>query len=184
MKNIVIGPKSEIDKTAIIGYKTGRSIMNHKLAIGKGAKVRSGTVIYEGSSIGDNLETGHNAVIREENLIGNNLSLWSNSVIDYGCKIGNNVKIHSNCYIAQATVIEDNVFMAPGVMIANDKYPVSKNFEGPVIKKGAKIGINVTVLPGVTIGPGALIGAGAVVANDIPAKAIAYGNPAEVKKYL
>lgn len=176
--------KSQIDKTAIVGYKTSRSIKDRKLSIGKEAKIRSGTVIYEGSKIGDNLETGHNAVIREENVIGDNLSIWSNSVIDYGCKIGNNVKIHCNCYIAQSTIIEDDVFIAPGVMVANDRYPVTKNFEGPVIKRGAKIGINVTILPGVTIGENALIGGGAVVTKDIPANAVAYGNPAEVKKYL
>lgn len=180
----MISQKSVIDKSAIIGYKTARLIKNKELTIGGGAKIRSGTVIYEGSKIGDYLETGHNAVIREENIIGNNLSIWSNSIIDYGCKIGNNVKIHSNCYIAQATVIEDDVFLAPGVMVANDKYPVSKNFEGPIIKRGAKIGINATILPGVTIGEGALIGAGAVVTKDIPPRAVAYGNPAEVKKYL
>lgn len=177
-------PKNEIDKTAIIGYKTSRKIKNHKLIIGKNAKIRSGTIIYEGSKIGNSLETGHNAVIREENIIGDHLSIWSNSVIDYGCKIGNNVKIHSNCYIAQFTNIEDDVFIAPGVMFANDRYPPSKNLIGPTIKRSARIGINSTLLPGVTIGEYALIGAGSVVTKDIPPRAIAYGNPAEVKKYL
>jgi len=175
--------KNQIDKTAVVGYKAERKIKNRKLILGKGAKIRSGTVIYEGSKIGDYLETGHNAVIREENLIGHHLSVWSNSIIDYGCKIGNNVKIHNNCYIAQFTTIEDDVFIGPGVVTANDRYPVSKNLEGPIIKRGAKIGVNVTLLPGVTIGEYALIGAGAVVVKDIPPKAIAYGNPAEVKRY-
>lgn len=184
MKNINIGQKSEIDKTAIIGYKTGRKIKKRELVIGKHAKIRSGSVIYEGSKIGAFLETGHHVVIREENSIGHHLSVWSNSVIDYGCKIGNNVKIHSNCYIAQFTIIEDDVFIAPGTMIANDRYPVSKNLEGPTIKKGAKIGVNVTLLPGIMVGEHALIGAGAVVTKDIPPRAVAYGNPAEVKKYL
>lgn len=150
--------------------------------MGKNAKIRSGAVIYAGTEIGDFLETGHNVVIREENTIGNHLSIWSNSIIDYGCRIGNNVKIHSNCYIAQFTTIEDDVFLAPGVIIANDRYPLSKSLKGPTIKKGAKIGVNVTLLPGVTIGEYALIGAGAVVTRDIPAGSVAWGNPAEVKK--
>ena len=110
---------SRVHSAAIIGYKVNRKIVDKRLFIGKGAKVQSGTVIYEGSRIGRNLETGHNVVIREENKIGDNFSIWSNSVIDYGCKIGNNVKIHCNCYIAQFTTIEDDVFMAPGVTIAN-----------------------------------------------------------------
>jgi len=173
--------KNQIDKTAIISYKAERKIKNRKLILGEDAKIRSGTVIYEGSKIGNYLETGHNVVIREENVIGDHLSIWSNSIIDYGCKIGNNVKIHSNCYIAQFTTIEDDVFLAPGIIVANDLYPPSKNLEGPTIKRGAKIGINATLLPGITIGEYALIGAGAVVTEDVPPKAVAYGNPAQVK---
>ena len=51
------------------------------------------------------------------------MKIWSNTVVDYACKIGNNVKIYCNCYTAQLTIIEDDVFIAPGVMIANEKYP-------------------------------------------------------------
>lgn len=185
MKNVVIGKKSRIDKTAIIGYETARQIKNRKLVIGKAARIRSGSVVYKGSRIGDNLETGHNVVIREENIIGNHLSVWSNSVIDYGCKIGNNVKIHNNVYIAQFTTIEDDVFLAPGVMIANDICPpCGKCLKGPIIKRGAKIGINATLLPHITIGEYALIGAGAVVTEDVPPGAVAYGNPAVIRKTI
>lgn len=180
-----MGKKVKIDSSAIIGYATGRSIKNRRLIIGNNAKIRSGSVIYEGSRIGNNLETGHNVVIREENKIGNRLSLWSNSVIDYGCKIGNNVKIHSNVYVSQFTTIGDDVFIAPGVMLANDFCPpCGKCIKGPTIKKGAKIGMNVTILPRVIIGEYALIGAGAVVTENIPAKKVAYGNPASVKKNI
>jgi len=185
MKNTIIGKKSKIDKTAIVGYKSARKIRNQQLVFGKEAKIRSGSVIYEGSVIGDYLETGHNVVIREENTIGNHLSIWSNSVIDYGCKIGNNVKIHNNVYVAQFTIIEDDVFLAPGVMIANDRYPLRREcLEGPTIKKGAKIGVNVTILPGIIIGEYALVGAGAVVTDDVPAGAVVYGNPARAKKTI
>ena len=188
MKNIVIGKKSEIDKRAIIGQKTGRKIKSRKLSIGRKAKIRSNSVIYEGSKIGNNLETGHNVLIREENVIGNNLCIWTNSIIDYRCKIGNNVKIQNNCYVAQFTTIEDDAFLCPGVVIANDRYPVSpstpKYLKGPVIKKGAKIGANVTLLPGVTIGEYSLIGGGAVVVSDIPPGSVAFGNPAAVKKTI
>jgi acetyltransferase-like isoleucine patch superfamily enzyme len=141
-------------------------------------------VVYAGSKIGDGLATGHNVVIREQNHIGDNLAIWNNSVIDYGCWVGNNVKIHSNVYVAQFTMIEDNVFIAPGVSIANDIHPgcaFSKEcMKGPVLKRGAQIGVNTTILPYVTIGAGALIGAGSVVTRNIPAGAVAYGNPARV----
>jgi acetyltransferase-like isoleucine patch superfamily enzyme len=185
MKNIIIGKKSNIDKKATIGNKTGRKIKNRKLFIGKFANIRSGTIIYEGSKIGDYLETGHNVVIREENIIGNHLSVWGNSVIDYGCKIGDNVKIHNQCYISQFTTIEDDVFMAPGVIVANDLCPTcGKCMKGPTIKKGARIGANVTLLPHIVIGEYALIGAGAVVTKNIPPGTVAYGNPAQVKKNI
>lgn len=185
MKNITIGKKSEIDKTAIIGYKTDRKIQEQKLVIGNNAKIRSGSVIYSGSTIGNNLQTGHNVVIREENIIGNHFSIWSNSVIDYGCKIGNNVKVHNNVYLSQFTTVEDDVFIAPGVATANDPCPTcGKCMKGPTIKKGARIGMNVTLLPHVTVGEYALIGAGAVVTKDIPPGAVAYGNPARVGKTI
>jgi acetyltransferase-like isoleucine patch superfamily enzyme len=114
------------------------------------------------------------------------VKIWSNTIIDYRCKIGNNVKILSQCYIAQLTTIEDNVFIAPGVMVANEKYPTGifseERIKGPTIKKGAKIGINSTILPGVTIGEGAVIGAGSIVTKDIPPYAVAYGVPARIYK--
>jgi acetyltransferase-like isoleucine patch superfamily enzyme len=113
------------------------------------------------------------------------VSIWSNTVIDYGCRIGNGVKIHTNVYIAQYTVFEDDAFLAPGVSIANDPHPQCEKCaqeQAPIIKRGARIGVNATILPGVVIGEYALIGAGSVVTNDVPAKALVYGNPARVAK--
>jgi acetyltransferase-like isoleucine patch superfamily enzyme len=145
-------------------------------------------VLYDGSTIGRRLETGHGVVIRESCEIGDNVSVWSNSVIDYGCRIGNRVKIHCNCYVAQFTELEDDVFLAPGVTIANDLYPGDRRsaqlMAGPRIGAGAQIGVNVTVLPFVRIGAGALIGAGSVVSRDIPAAVVAFGNPAAPRRAI
>jgi acetyltransferase-like isoleucine patch superfamily enzyme len=155
------------------------------LNIGKSARIRSGTVIYASSTIGEGLQTGHNVVIREENNIGDNLNIWNNSTIDYGCCIGNNVKIHCNVYVAQYTTLEDDVFLAPGVMIANDPHPIcTLCMRGPTVKRGARIGVNVTLLPHITIGEGALIGAGSVVTHDVHPHSVAYGNPARSVKYV
>jgi acetyltransferase-like isoleucine patch superfamily enzyme len=180
---IILGDEHLIDEDVILGYLTGRKINNITLSIGKRARIRSGTVIYAGSTIGGGLQTGHNVVVREENTIGDNLNIWNNSTIDYGCQIGNNVKIHNNVYVAQFTVLEDEVFLAPGVMIANDPHPLcGMCMQGPTIKRGARIGVNVTLLSHITIGEGALIGAGSVVTHDIPAQRVAYGNPARPMK--
>jgi acetyltransferase-like isoleucine patch superfamily enzyme len=161
-----------------------RAIADLTLRIGEGAYIRSGSVIYAGSIIGSHLNIGHHVVIREENHIGDGVSIWGNSTVDYGCVIGNNVKIHTSVYVAQFTVLEDEVFLAPGVILANDPHPGCPRardcMRGPTIRRGAQIGVNVTVVPFVTIGERALIGAGSVVTKDIPPRALAYGNPARV----
>ena len=74
--------------------------------IGPARRLRSGTVLYAGSRIGERFQTGHHVVVREECEIGDDVSIWSNTVVDYGCRIGDRVKIHSNCYVAQFTEIE------------------------------------------------------------------------------
>ncbi len=185
MKNVIIGKNTRIDESAILGYITGRKIVMKDTVIGDNAVIRSNTVIYTNTTIGNELETGHNVVIREENFIGDNFSIWNNSTIDYGCKIGNNVRIHCNVYVAQYTIIEDGVFIAPGVVIGNDPHPIcTKCMKGPTIKKGARIGLNATLLPHIEIGEYSLIGAGSVVTKDVPPKSVVYGNPAIVVKSI
>ena len=185
LADVEIGPGHRIDPAVLLGYITGRSIELSPTVIGANAVIRSGTVIYAAVRIGDDLQTGHNVVIREQNEIGDGLNIWNNSAIDYGCTIGRNVKIHNNVYICQYTVIEDDVFIAPGVMTANDRYPVNYNdLRGPTIRKGARIGANVTLLPGVTIGEGALVGSGSVVTRDIPDFALVVGNPGRIVGWM
>ena len=178
-----IGEGAVIDTNVMLGYLPSRGKIT-PVSIGYGAHIRSGTVIYASSRIGNGLETGHYVVIREENTIGDNLRIWNNSVIDYGCQIENDVKIHNKVYIGQYTVIEDEVFIAPGVTLANDIHPGCPDslqcMHGPHIKKGAQIGINCSILPKVVIGERSVIGAGSVVTRDIPAGVVAYGNPAQV----
>jgi acetyltransferase-like isoleucine patch superfamily enzyme len=180
-----VGPEMEMDDDVVVGYPAARGTAA-PVVIGRGARLRRGTVLYQGSRIGARLATGHGVTIREECTLGDDVSVWTNSVIDYGCRIGDRVKIHSNCYVAQFTVIEDDVFLAPGVVIANDLYPgytsSADAMAGPYIEARAQIGVNTTVLPYVRLGADAIIGAGSVVTKDIPPRAIAYGNPAVVAR--
>lgn len=183
-EHVILGANVELEENVYLGEMTGRQIADLSLVIGDNAIIRSGSVIYLGTRIGAGLRSGHNVVIREQNVIGDNLQIWSNSVLDYGCRIGNRVKIHCNCYVAQFTIMEDDTFLAPGVVISNDMYPGSmfpdQPLSGPTIKRGAQIGCNVTLRPGVVVGEYSLIGAGSVVTKDIPPRSLAYGNPARV----
>ncbi|MFH1038061.1 MAG: acyltransferase [PVC group bacterium] len=178
---VELGPGGKIDRGVLLGYLSGRKIAVTPLIIGERARIRSGTVIYSNVTVGKRLETGHNVIIREETRIGDNVSIWNNTVIDYGCIVGSNVKIHCNVYIAQFTEIGDNVFFGPGVTVANDRHPVcTLCMRGPKIKEGARIGVNVTILPQVIIGEYSLVGAGSVVTKDVPPYTLVYGMPARI----
>ncbi|MBI4227043.1 MAG: N-acetyltransferase [Candidatus Omnitrophica bacterium] len=185
---VVRGRDCRMDRGVIVGYRPDRAVEDLRLTLGRGARLRSGTVIYAGTTIGQALQTGHGVIIREQNRLGDDVAIWSHSVVDYGCRIGDHVRIHTNCYIAQFTVIEDGAFLAPGVTIANDPHPgcpYSRDcMRGPTIKAGAQLGINVTVLPYVTIGRRTLVGAGAVVTRDLPDGVVAAGNPARVLRAI
>lgn len=175
-----------IHPSVLLNVQSPRLKRHRPTTLGPGAVLRSGTVIYESSMIGAGLATGHHVVIREQNQIGRQVSIWNHSTVDYGCRIGHRVKIHSNCYIAQYTILESDVFLAPGVILGNDLYPgavqSAQRMQGPWIGKGARIGINATILPYVRIGRNALVGAGAVVTRDVPANTVVWGNPARVHK--
>jgi len=177
-------PAMSADEGVIAGYPVSRDAAS-PLVLGPGARLRSGTVLYDGTTIGRRLQTGHGVVIREGCQIGDDVSIWSNTVVDYGCRLGDRVKVHCNCYIAQYTELDDDVFLAPGVTIANDLYPGDERsarlMAGPRIGARAQIGVNVTILPFVRIGAGALVGARSVVVRDIPAAVVAFGNPASVR---
>ncbi len=112
--------------------------------------------------------------------------------IQKGAKIGRRVKISSHSFICEGVEIEDYVFIGHGVTFINDKYPHATTEEGELqtdvdweciptlVKKGASIGSNATILCGVTIGERAIVGAGSVVTHDVPPGAIVAGNPARL----
>jgi acetyltransferase-like isoleucine patch superfamily enzyme len=179
-----VGRGLRADASVILGYRPSRSSAQD-FYLGEDAQLRSGTVIYLGSHLGDRLQTGHHVVIREECEVGADVSIWTNTVVDYGCTIGDGVKVHANCYIAQYTEIGDEAFLAPGVTVANDLYPgnpeSARRMRGPRVGPAAQIGVNVTLLPFVDVGERAMVGAGSVVTRDVPPGAVVFGNPARVR---
>ena len=133
--------------------------------IGKGTTVWQFCVVLQGAKIGNNCNINCQVFIENDVLIGNN------------------VTIKPGVQIWDGITIEDNVFIGPNVTFTNDLKPRSKNFPDrflkTIVKKGASIGANATILPGITIGKNAMIGAGSVVLKDIPANTVWAGNPAK-----
>jgi acetyltransferase-like isoleucine patch superfamily enzyme len=131
-------------------------------------------------------EIGEGTVVRDHvNLykcrIGRNCKIESFVYIEEGVTIGDNCKVKPHVYIPTGVTIEDNVFIGPNVTFTNDKYPHVKGDWTPlktVVGRGASIGANSVILPGITVGRNAMIGAGAVVTSDVPEGALVYGNPA------
>ena len=114
--------------------------------------------------------------------IGENCRIHSHVWIGGFVKIGNNVKIQAFSYIPSGVFIEDNVFIGPHVVFTNDKYPPSngKNWEQTFVRRGAVIGANATILPGIEIGENAKVGAGSVVTKSVSANVTVCGNPAKI----
>lgn len=116
-------------------------------------------------------------------VIGENCNICANVLIENDVIIGNNVTIKSGVQLWDGVEIEDNVFIGPNVTFTNDLYPKSGNKEYLMMKtkicRGASVGANSTILPGVTIGENSLVGAGSVVTKNIPANELWLGNPAK-----
>jgi UDP-2-acetamido-3-amino-2,3-dideoxy-glucuronate N-acetyltransferase len=115
--------------------------------------------------------------------IGRNTKIDAYTYIEESVEIGDNCKIRAFTFIPQGVRIEDEVFIGPGVIFTNDKYPRSRGdwkLQSITVKKDASIGAGSVILPGVTIGEGAVVGAGSVVTKDVSANTTVAGNPARV----
>lgn len=140
------------------------------------------------ASIGRDTRVWQYAVVLAGATIGENCNLCAHTLVEGDVVVGNNVTIKSGVFLWDGTRIEDNVFIGPNATFTNDPMPRSKvypdRFSGITVKKGASIGANATLLPGITIGCNAMIGAGAVVTRDVPENAVVVGNPARIIRYV
>ncbi|WP_340610913.1 acyltransferase [Xenorhabdus bharatensis] len=116
--------------------------------------------------------------------IGKDCNICAHTLIENDVIVGDRVTIKSGSFLWDGITIENDVFIGPCVAFTNDKYPRSKKYPDRFlkthIKKGASLGANATILPGLTLGQYCIVGAGAVVTKDIPDYAIVTGNPAQI----
>ena len=139
-------------------------------------------VIDEGARIGRGTKIWHFSHIMSEAVIGENCTIGQNVLVSPEAVLGNNVKVQNNVSVYTGVVCEDDVFLGPGCVFTNVINPRSfisrkEEFRPTLVKKGATIGANATIICGITIGEYAMIGAGAVVTKDVSDYALIVGNP-------
>ena len=146
-------------------------------------------IVDKSCLVGDGTRIWHFSHVMPGAQIGNNCNIGQNVVLSPDVKIGNNVKIQNNVSVYSGVILEDNVFCGPSMVFTNVSNPRSHisrkhEFQNTLVKKGATIGANSTIVCGNTIGKYAFIGAGAVVTKDVPNHALVLGNPARISGWV
>jgi UDP-2-acetamido-3-amino-2,3-dideoxy-glucuronate N-acetyltransferase len=165
-----ISLKKQYFKIPIMKEITKSSLFIHPLADVQSENIGEDTTIWQF------------VVILKQAKIGKNCNINCHTFIENDVIIGDNVTVKCGVYLWNGMRIEDNVFIGPNATFTNDKYPRSKQypdkFQPIIIRKGASIGANSTILDGIVIGENAIIGAGSVVTKNVPAGELWFGNPA------
>lgn len=151
--------------------------------------VHESSYVDEGCTIGAGTKIWHFSHIMNNCTIGTNCNIGQNVVISPGVVLGNGCKIQNNVSVYTGVVCEDGVFLGPSCVFTNVINPRAfverKNeYRQTVVKEGASIGANATIVCGHNIGKYAFVGAGAVVTKDVPDYAVVYGNPAQIQGYV
>ena len=188
-----IGDNVRIDDGTVIGKRPMRAantaVTSDKevpaASIGSNCIIGAHVIVYRGCTIGNKGLVADLSTIREDVTIGDFTIVGRGVAIENKCTIGRYVKLETNVYITAYSEIGDRVFVAPCVATSNDNYVGRseerfKHFKGVTVRRGGRIGVNATILPGITVGTDALVAAGALLTKDAPDKKIVAGVPAKV----
>ena len=190
----VVGDNAMISDNAVVGRLPMRAAISTlkerdlpPAEIGEGCIVGACAVIYRGSKLGPGVLVADQASVREDVEVGKHTIIGRGAAVENHTRIGNYVKIETNAYITAHSVVEDRCFVAPMVTMSNDNFlgrtkERFKYTKGPHLKKGARVGANATLMPGVVIGEDAVVAAGSLVTKDVPPRKIVAGVPAGLMK--
>ncbi len=153
--------------------------------IGAGSAICSGALVYAGTTIGAGSIIGDQASVRERCVLGEGVVVGRGVCVENDVSIGAFTKIQSNSYITAYSLLEEHVFIAPCVVTTNDNLmgrteARRASIRGATIRRGARVGGGVVLLPGIEVGEEAFIAAGALVTKDVPARKLIAGLPARV----
>jgi acetyltransferase-like isoleucine patch superfamily enzyme len=141
-------------------------------------------VVEDGAVIGDGTRIWHHAHVRDGAVIGSGCNIGKNVFVDSGAVVGDRVKIQNNVSVYGGVTIEDEVFVGPSAVFTNDMYPRAVNpswaITPTLVRRGASIGANATIICGNEIGEYATVGSGSVVVRPVEDHALVVGNPARV----
>jgi UDP-2-acetamido-3-amino-2,3-dideoxy-glucuronate N-acetyltransferase len=151
--------------------------------------VHESSYVDDGCEIGDGTKIWHFTHVMSGSRVGRGCNIGQNVVISPGVVIGDNVKIQNNVSVYTGVVLEDDVFCGPSMVFTNVLTPRSHvsrkhEYQQTLVKRGASLGANSTIICGNTIGQYAFIGAGAVVTKNVPDHALVLGNPAKIAGWM
>jgi acetyltransferase-like isoleucine patch superfamily enzyme len=178
--NVVLGKQPKLSSRS-----TSRRAPLAPLEIGEGAAVCSGALVYAGTTLGPNAIVGDLATVRERCTVGEGVVIGRGVCVENDVPIGAFTKIQSNSYITAYSELEEHVFIAPCVTTTNDNLmgrtdARHERIRGAIIRRGARVGGGVVILPGIEIGAEAFVAAGALVTRDVPPAKLVAGLPAHV----
>ena len=150
----------------------------------RGYYIHKSSIVDDGCNIGDGTKIWHFSHIMSGCTLGKNCNIWQNVVVSPEVVLGNNVKVQNNVSIYTGVICEDDVFLGPSMVFTNVTNPRSNvvrrgQYTKTIVRKGASIGANATIVCGHDIGEFAFIGAGAVVTKEVLPYALVVGNPAK-----
>jgi acetyltransferase-like isoleucine patch superfamily enzyme len=144
--------------------------------------------VEDGATVGDGTRIWHRSHVRSGSTIGGSCNLGLAVYVDDGVRIGDRCKIANHVSVFRGVTIEDDVFVGPSVVFTNDRFPRADaglwELVPTLVRRGASIGANATVVCGVVLGPWSMVGAGSVVTSDVPAYGLVVGVPARLRGWV